>query len=113
MKTNNNKNPEGLENLPLKNPGTGSNRSVEINAKVTQTDSKAVTVSIHDISKTGFSFKSYTEFNIEKKMMLKIPGFEALHATFVWKDDDQYGCRFNRPLHSAIFEHIALKKQAE
>jgi len=88
-------------------------REMEINAQAKQTDIEAVAISIHDISETGFSFTSLTEFNIEKKLMLKITGFEALQAAFVWKDDDQYGCRFNRPLHSAIFEHIASKQRSE
>lgn len=86
-------------------------REIELDAQAKQTDLAAVAISISDISETGFRFSSLAAFNIEKKLMLKIPGFEALHATFVWQDGDQYGCRFNRPLHEAVFVHISSKIQ--
>ena len=42
-----------------------------------------------------------------KAQFLMLPGFQPLAAHIAWREGDEYGMRFDKPLHISVFEHIA------
>lgn len=63
-----------------------------------------------DLSSTGFQVNSPAQLEIDASILVGIPGLEMLPARVQWKSGFNYGCKFDRELYPAVFEHIV--KQA-
>lgn len=63
-------------------------------------------IKIIDISTTGFRIESMTFLLGSQVVFLTMPGFESLEATIMWQTEWVYGCKFGRPLHTTVYEHI-------
>jgi hypothetical protein len=61
---------------------------------------------ISDLSMTGFRLQSFLKLAPDTELWIMLPGFEGRRATVLWARDHEAGCRFERSLHPAIFEHI-------
>jgi PilZ domain len=64
-------------------------------------------VKVIDLSVTGFRCETSCTMTEGKSVWLTIPGLSGIEATVAWRDRFRYGCRFNAPLHVAVFDHIA------
>lgn len=61
---------------------------------------------IVDMSLTGFRLQSSAKLIAGMDVWVMFPGFEGRKATVSWVRSHEAGCRFENPLHPAIFDHI-------
>ncbi len=80
---------------------------VSIRAEIKESGSGKYQIWVVDLSKTGFRIKLLTTLEKSKAQFLMLPGFQPLAAHIAWREGDEYGLRFDNPLHVAVFEHIA------
>ncbi len=66
-------------------------------------------VTIIDLSITGFRCETSFNLTLGQLVFVTIPTLGALEAVVVRRDKFIYGCQFERPLHNAVFDHIAAK----
>jgi hypothetical protein len=66
----------------------------------------AAPVIIHDLSISGFRTEWPYNLRVGDLIWLKLPGFEAMPSIVAWNANFQVGCRFQAPLHPAVFERI-------
>ncbi|WP_394648446.1 pilus assembly protein PilZ [uncultured Sphingomonas sp.] len=64
-------------------------------------------IDVVDLSSEGF--RAETSFTLWPGTIvwLTLPGLAPLEAVIAWRDRFKYGCAFSKPLHPAVFEHIA------
>lgn len=63
----------------------------------------AYSVTIADLSPTGFSFEFADCPEIGETLLVKFPGLQALDATVRWVDGIKAGVSFDAPIHPAVF----------
>ncbi len=63
-------------------------------------------VEIIDLSVTGFRCETSFTLKPEQRVYVTIPSLGALEAVVVRRNQFDYGCAFDRPLHMAVFDHI-------
>ena len=80
---------------------------VSIRAEIKESGSGKYQVWVVDLSKTGFRIKLLTTLEPTRTQFLMLPGFQPLAAHIAWREGDEYGLRFDKALHVAVFEHIA------
>lgn len=80
---------------------------VSIRAEIKESGSGKYQVWVVDLSKTGFRIKLLTSLEPTRTQFLMLPGFQPLASHIAWREGDEYGLRFNKALHVAVFEHIA------
>lgn len=79
---------------------------VQMEAVLRETGTTKYTISLLDLSVTGFRFKTSYEINIGKRVWLNLPKLEGRQAMVMWRTDYIYGCAYDQPLHPAVFDHI-------
>ena len=42
-----------------------------------------------------------------QRVLISFPALANLPATILWAEDDRLGLEFERPLHEAVYEHLA------
>lgn len=80
---------------------------VSIRAEIKESGSGKYQIWVVDLSKTGFRIKLLTTLEPTRTQFLMLPGFQPLAAHIAWREGDEYGLRFDKALHIAVFEHIA------
>jgi hypothetical protein len=80
---------------------------VSIRAEIKESGSGKYQIWVVDLSKTGFRIKLLTTLEPTRTQFLLLPGFQPLAAHIAWREGDEYGLRFDKSLHIAVFEHIA------
>jgi hypothetical protein len=68
---------------------------------------------LRDLSCTGFRMSWNPSYRIGSKLTLKFPGLENMIAEVRWRNDQEIGCCFKRPLSSYVFDHIVASHSAE
>jgi len=43
----------------------------------------------------------------QQRVLISFPALTNLPATILWSEDDRLGLEFERPLHEAVYEHLA------
>ena len=81
-------------------------RPVAIHARLRPPGSDRLAVDVTDLSETGFQIDTVYRLHVGATVWLAIPGLAALEAVVAWHRDRHYGCRFQRPLYPAVFDHI-------
>ena len=66
-------------------------------------------VDVVDLSVVGFRCETGFTLHPGNCVYLTIPSLGPLEATVMRRDGVLYGCAFDRPLHTAVFDHIAAK----
>lgn len=66
-------------------------------------------VEVIDLSMTGLRLETSFTLKPGQKVFLTIPGVNTLEAVIAWGRGYIYGAQFERPLHGAVFDHIAAK----
>ncbi len=82
-------------------------KMVSIRAEIKESGSGKYQIWVVDLSKTGFRIKLLTTLEPTRTQFLLLPGFQPLAAHIAWREGDEYGLRFDKALHVAVFEHIA------
>jgi hypothetical protein len=76
-------------------------------ARLREQGHTAMEVQITNLSVHGFCCKASFMLQIGHVVWMTIPGLEHLEATVIWEDGFYFGCEFERPLHVAVFDHVA------
>jgi len=63
-----------------------------------------------DLSTTGFQAEAHPSLDPGASVWLTIPGMQGLEATVMWRKRAMVGCRFNQPLHPAVFDHLVQRQ---
>ncbi len=66
-------------------------------------------VTIKDISVTGFRCETTFGLQPGTRVWITIPGLSGLESEVVWKKDFMYGCKFASPLHVAVLDHLTKR----
>lgn len=66
----------------------------------------AASVKVHDLSQHGFRTEWPYLLAQGSRVWLKLPDFEAWAAIVAWNRNFEVGCRFETPLHPAVFDRI-------
>ena len=61
---------------------------------------------VADLSTTGFRLQSFIKLTPGDSLWIMLPGFEGRRVDVLWTRGHEAGCRFERPLHPAILDHI-------
>lgn len=61
---------------------------------------------IADLSTVGFRVESHYAMPAGTQVFLTLPGLAAIPARVVWSRDNSLGCRFETPIHPAVFERV-------
>ena len=65
-----------------------------------------------DLSCSGFRIAWLPNGGIDRPLWVRIPGIEARQATIRWRDLGGVGCQFERPLGSAVVEHLSNRHRS-
>jgi PilZ domain len=84
-------------------------RRVKIRALVREVGSARVDIDVVDLSASGFRFESFYGFAPGARVFLSVPSLGPLEAVIAWRGRNQFGCRFLKPLHQAVFDTIAAR----
>jgi hypothetical protein len=79
---------------------------VNIQATLRETGSVKYLVDLLDLSVTGFRIKTSYNLPIGMRVWLNLPKLEGRQSTVMWRDGYIYGCAYEQPLHTAVFDHI-------
>lgn len=66
-------------------------------------------VHLVDLSTTGFQAEAHPSLDPGAIVWLQMPGLQGLEATVMWRQRAIVGCKFNQPLHPAVFDHLVAK----
>jgi hypothetical protein len=66
-------------------------------------------VDIIDLSISGFRCETSFTLRPGQNVFVSIPTLGALEAKVMRRDGFIYGCAFERPLYTAVFDHIVAK----
>lgn len=67
---------------------------------------------IADLSTVGFKVESHYAMPAGTQVFLTLPGLTAIPARVVWSRDNALGCRFETPIHPAVFERVVAAARA-
>ena len=83
-------------------------------ATLRETGASSAPITVQDLSTTGFRAEWLYRLPVGSRVWLKLGELEALAAIVAWNRNFEIGCRFEHPLHPAVFARIvALHQQAE
>lgn len=66
-------------------------------------------VGILDLSRTGLRLEGCGLCDVRVRTMIRLPTLATLPITMVWHHHDQFGFRFERPLHPAVLDLLVAR----
>ena len=81
-----------------------------ITATLRDRSSNKFTVHLVDLSTSGFQAEAHPSLDPGAIVWLAIPGLQGLEATVMWRQRLVIGCKFNHPLHPAVFDHLVRRQ---
>ena len=83
-------------------------------ARVRDRHGNKYSVSLLDLSVTGFRAEAHYALDPGQIVWLTIPGMQGLEANIAWRRGRVIGCSFRHPLYPAVLDHIVktLGRQA-
>lgn len=95
---------------PLPVDGRAAERKrVGIAGHVREIGGSLLDVQVHDLSCTGFRVACIYNIPAGARVFLTIPTFAAMEAIVAWRDRQGFGCKFEQPLHPAVFDMIVAR----
>lgn len=94
---------------PIVDARRAERRQVHVRVPLREAGCSRIEVDLIDLSATGFRFESFYAVATGARVFLHIPSFSPFEAYVAWRDPPFYGCRFDRPLHEAVFQTIAAR----
>lgn len=71
-----------------------------------QDTSLPTSISLVDLSRHGCKIAIHFPLRLSERILLRIPGLEAIAAYVCWIEGFVAGVEFERPLHPAVLEHL-------
>lgn len=81
-------------------------RMTVAHSKLRQQGARSITVVVHDLSRTGFRAEWPHVVKIGQTFWLTLGNLAPLTARAVWTKDFEVGCRFDVPIHYAVFQSL-------
>ena len=81
-------------------------KPVRLSARLRDRSMSRFEVAIVDLSRTGFRGETIFTLHPGTIVWITLPGLSGLEAEIAWHHNDQFGARFQNPLHPAVFDHI-------
>lgn len=82
-------------------------------ATLREAGSGASAVTVRDLSVTGFRAEWHYPLQPGTRVWLKLSTLESLAAVIAWWRSPEIGCRFETPLHPAVFARIVALQAAK
>ena len=95
---------------PGRDNRAGARAPFRIAATLRDRASNKFNVHLLDLSTTGFRAEAHPSLDPGALVWLTIPGMQGMEATVMWRKRDIVGCRFNHPLHPAVFDHLVQRQ---
>jgi hypothetical protein len=64
---------------------------------------------VYDLSPEGCKLEFQDRPELDETVWVKFEGLELLQATVCWIEELRVGVEFQRPIHSAVFDHIVAR----
>lgn len=80
----------------------------EFVAKMRQHAGKSVPTALWNLSKSGFSADWPHKLHVGDRIWMTLPDIESLSAIVMWTNDFTVGCKFEHPLHIAVFRAVVV-----
>jgi hypothetical protein len=80
--------------------------AVAVKVNVRQRGAKGIAVVMEDVSCGGCRVQWPHLVSPGDRVWIGFPGLEAISAIVVWTADFKFGCRFDVPLHTAVFRQL-------
>jgi hypothetical protein len=77
-----------------------------IEVKLRLSGDRPIAATLRDLSVTGFRTEFVSHLHMGDRVWLSLPGLAPLAASVTWSDGVVTGCRFETPLHVAVFDRI-------
>lgn len=71
-----------------------------------QRGARSIAVVIEDISPGGCRVQWPHVLNVGDRVWITLPGLQAIPSFVTWTADFKLGCRFEVPLHTAVFKSL-------
>jgi len=85
---------------------TTDRRPVDLEVEIRQRSIDHFRCRLADLSPTGFRLVYPVRLDSHLPLFIRIGSLSPLTAHIKWQQGDLYGCMFDRPLSSYVFEHI-------
>lgn len=66
-------------------------------------------VRLHDLTASGCRIDLPEHVTNPDQVWVTLPGLETMQSTVRWESDWVAGLEFDRPMHPAVFDHMAAK----
>ena len=80
--------------------------SVHIDARVRDRQGARFTITVLDLSQSGFRGDTAFTLRPGTTIWLTMPGLSSLEAEVAWQRGAEFGAKFRTPLYPAVFHHI-------
>jgi hypothetical protein len=98
---------------PSVNEHRAARRSrVRFGAKLRDRSPVRFDIDIIDMSTTGFRAIVNQPLTPGGTVWVTLPGLSPIQAWVAWQRDKMVGCRFDRPLYPAVFDHVVAQHPA-
>lgn len=110
--------PDGVGHFPAPNAGPEGRSELRKTlwlrgATLRERGCSPAPVIVRDLSPRGFCCEWHYPLTLGDVIWLKLPGFETMASVVAWNREFQVGCRFQVPLHTAVFERIVAAQADE
>lgn len=82
---------------------------VRFGAKLRDKTTFRFDIDIIDMSTTGFRAIANYSLAPGQMVWVTLPGLSPIQAWVAWRRDNLIGCRFDRPLYPAVFDHVVAQ----
>lgn len=79
---------------------------LQLTATLRETGGSKYDIRVFDLSISGCRVEALFVVNPGTRIWIRIPGMESIETVVVRQDRFILGCKFIRPLHPAIFDHL-------
>ena len=83
--------------------------ALALDVKLRVQGGRPIDAKLLDLSMSGFPTEFLARFRPGDRVWLSLPGLSSLSAIVAWSDGVITGCRFETPLHIAVFDNIRAR----
>lgn len=96
----------GIEKPRMQAPRKSARVQIKAMVKLRRRGHHNFTVKVYDLSREGCKLEFLERPELDETVWVKFEGLELLKATVCWLEGQSVGVEFERPIHSAVFDHI-------
>ncbi len=83
--------------------------SLSLPAKLRASNASAFSVTVNDLSLSGFACHALSSMPQGTRCWLKMPGMESMQAEVVWNDGFMIGCSFDKLLSQVVLDSLIAR----